>query len=178
MPSPQPGRPFTPEETQTWHGFLVVHAHVIRRLDLLMQRSHGLTLVEFDVLIQLSLAGGQARMTQLADALLLSRSGLTRLIDALALKELVVREPDPADARATLAVLTRSGKRAVSDAGASHRANVRELFLDPLGQSERRAMASGWDTLSRQIAGSEPLSSPGRRGSGASAVRRRRPRIA
>jgi DNA-binding MarR family transcriptional regulator len=168
----------TPEEIQTWHGFLVVHAQVIRRLDLLMQRSHGLTLVEFDVLIQLSLAGGQARMTQLADALLLSRSGLTRLIDALTLKELVVREPDPGDARGTLAVLTRSGKRVVSDAGASHRANVRALFLDPLGQSERRAMSSGWDTLARHLADSEPPPTPVQRGSGASAVRRRRPRIA
>jgi DNA-binding MarR family transcriptional regulator len=90
----------------------------------------------------------------------------------------VVREPDPADARGTLAVLTRAGERAVSSAGATHRANVREHFLDPLGSSERSAMASGWKTLTRHASASEPPSGSVRRESGASAVRRRRPRIA
>ena len=75
------------------------HAAVTRRLDALLSAGHGLSLVQFDVLIQLSLAGGELRMAELADRVLLSRSGLVRIVDALVRRGLAARRTDRADAR-------------------------------------------------------------------------------
>ena len=94
-------------EQKAWRSFLVAHARVARRLEAdLLARSH-MPLAEFDVLMQLSLAEGQRlRMNELADRVLLSRAGITRLIDRLVADGLVARVRCASDARGAYAVLT------------------------------------------------------------------------
>lgn len=141
-----------------------------------MRQEHGLTLVQFDVLINLRIAGGELRMSDLADRLLLSRTGLVRLIDGLVAREWLVRIPDPADARGKLAVLTSDGTAKVRAAGTSHRANVRRLFLDLIGDEQQAALAVIWKDVSSSLDAAGP--EPGVRRASTSAVRRRRGRAA
>jgi hypothetical protein len=71
------------EERDAWFGFLTVHSLVTRELDALLGAAHGMPLVEYEVLLKLSIAGGRLRMSELAYVALLSRSGLTRIVDEL-----------------------------------------------------------------------------------------------
>ena len=80
------------DERGAWAGFLRVHADVTATLDRELQERHRLSLSEYDVLVQLSLgAGSDRRMCDLADAVMLSRSGLSRLVDRLEGSGLVER---------------------------------------------------------------------------------------
>jgi hypothetical protein len=77
-------RELTPEQLAAWSGFLRSHAQIVRALDAELEREHGLPLSSYDVLIQLALAvDRRLRMFELADAIVLSRSGLTRLVARL-----------------------------------------------------------------------------------------------
>lgn len=158
-------------------GFLRAHARVTRRLDALLQAQHGLSLVQFDVLVQLDRAGGALRMSELADRLLLSRTGLVRMIDELARRGLLERRPDGQDARGTLACLTTAGRGRFLEAAAAHRENVRGDFLSPLGPEGRRALPAAWAAIEQHLDEAVPAPSPPRR-SPAAAVRRRRGRAA
>lgn len=178
MAAPKSDNPFSGAEIATWHGFLVTHAKLTKRLDLLMQRDYRLSLAEFDVLIQLSLAGGCLRMTALAEAALISRSGMTRLVDQLVGQGLVAREPDPADARGTLAVLTPAGRRRFAEAAAGHRENVRSHFLNLLTEDERLALSAAWKKAAARLEAETDEPRSARRRSPASANRRRRSRMA
>src|SRR5207237_2294677 len=83
-----------------WRSFLRAHAGVIRELGRELAAEAGLPLAWYDVLLQLAEAPGRRlRMAELADRVLLSRSGLTRLVDRLQAEQLVRREPSPDDAR-------------------------------------------------------------------------------
>ncbi|MDP9496424.1 MAG: MarR family transcriptional regulator, partial [Actinomycetota bacterium] len=90
-----------------WRTFLRAHAVLVRRLEAELVAEHDLPLASYDVLVQLSEAPQQRlRMTELADRVLLSRSGLTRLVDRLVRDGLVERQACSEDARGMLAVLT------------------------------------------------------------------------
>jgi DNA-binding MarR family transcriptional regulator len=81
------------------------------------------------------------RMAQLADRLLLSRSGLTRLIDRLVRAGLVERRRCPEDARGSLAAITPAGRELFDAARPTHLAGVRRLFLDRLSAEEQAGLA-------------------------------------
>ena len=117
-----------PAQMDAWRAFLGAHARLIALLDTELRAAHDLPLTHYDVLVQLSEAGGRLRMSELADAVLLSRSNCTRLIDRLALAGLVEREPDSTDARSRWAVLTESGRRRLRDAAPMHLAGIEEHF--------------------------------------------------
>lgn len=68
------------DEMSAWFGFLDVHWSVTRELDARLIVTHGMALVEYEVLLKLSIAGGAMRMSELADAALLSRNGLIRIV--------------------------------------------------------------------------------------------------
>ena len=172
MSAPRPDR-FTPLELGAWHGFLRTHAQLVRRLDALLVASHNLPLTHFDVLVQLSLAGGSLRMSELAEALLLSRSGVTRIVDVLETTGLVSRSRDPEDARGTLAMLTPEGSEALGSAASAHIENVRRLFLAPLDDERRRSLARAWDAIDAALPNAEAPDRP-RRSSRAPARRPRR----
>ena len=111
----------TAPEQAAWRSFLRAHATVVRRLEAELVAEHELPLASYDVLVQLSEAPERRlRMTELADRVLLSRSGLTRLVDRLARDGLVHRQACPDDARGTLAVLTDAGLDRLRTAWPTH----------------------------------------------------------
>jgi DNA-binding MarR family transcriptional regulator len=110
-----------------WLLLLRTHTRLWDQVESHMRREHGITVARFDVLMQLSLARGRMGLTDLAGALVLSPSGLSKLLDRMAASGLIVREPDPDDARATFARLTPKGRRLVTRARASH-ILLRHLF--------------------------------------------------
>jgi DNA-binding MarR family transcriptional regulator len=143
----KPEERFVRDGQGAWVGMLRVHSMVVRRLDAKLAGSHGMTLNEFEVLLKLHLAGGSLRMSRLAEAALLSRSGLTRIVDELEAQGLVRRETDEDDGRVWLATLTRRGATRFAAARDAHIANVHELFLDPLTAAQRKALAQSWETI-------------------------------
>lgn len=122
----------------------------MRRLDAELVDAHGLPLSHYDVLLQLAEAGGRLRMSELADAVLLSRSGLTRLVDQLERRGLVTRRRSPADARGVEALLTDEGRDRLREAVPTHVAGVRRLFLERLGPERQAALADAWRSLGHE----------------------------
>lgn len=110
-----------------WRDFLRAHAAVTRALEDELADEKVFPLTWYDVLVQLVEAPGRRlRMTELADRVLLSRSGLTRLVDRLVKAGLVERQPCPDDARGTYTVLTAAGFARLRDAAPIHLRGVRE----------------------------------------------------
>jgi DNA-binding MarR family transcriptional regulator len=127
---------------------LRVHADLTRRLDAQLQAEHGLTLSQYEVLLFVAEAPeGRLRMSELADSVLLSRSGMTRLVDRLEALGLVERERCDDDARGLLAAITARGRAAFDAARRTHLAGVRELFLERLSEAEMRRLAAVWERV-------------------------------
>jgi DNA-binding MarR family transcriptional regulator len=117
-------------EHSAWRAFLVAHARVARRLEADLLAASDLPLAEFDVLFQLDIADGQRlRMNELANRVVLSRAGMTRLVDRLVADGLVGRVKCDSDARGAYAVLTERGRERLEAARPGHFAAVRRLFL-------------------------------------------------
>ena len=136
------------EEMAAWGGFLRAHARLVRELDAELHERHGLPLSSYDVLVQLDSAErNRLRMSELADAVLLSRSGLTRLVDRLEEAGMVQRVACRDDQRAAWAVLTDEGRRRLAEARETHRAGVRARFLDRLSDADQRHLAAVWQRL-------------------------------
>ena len=139
---------FTGPELDAWRGFLRTHATLVRELDEELTERHNLPLSSYDVLIQLADApDGMLRMSHLADAVLLSRSGLTRLVTRLAGQGLLERVECKNDARGAFAAITDHGRERLAEARATHRAGVRGRFLDRLSEREQRQLAKAWGRL-------------------------------
>jgi DNA-binding MarR family transcriptional regulator len=103
--------------------------------------AHGLTLSDYDVLVQLARAPEQKlRNIELANAVVLTRSGVTRLVDGLEKDGLVRRASCPSDKRGTLVQITDEGLARLRTAASTHLAGVRELFVERLGQEGREQM--------------------------------------
>lgn len=119
-----------PETTEAaWLRFLRAHAAVTRELSGRLEAAHGLTFSDFDVLVQLFHAEGhRLRRVDLARSVLLTASGITRLLDGLERAGWVTKDRCASDARVTYAVLTEAGLAKIAAARASHAADVDELF--------------------------------------------------
>src|SRR5947208_10931297 len=122
-----------------WRSFLRAHAGVIRELERELAAEAGLPLAWYDVLLQLAEAPGRRlRMAELADRVLLSRSGLTRLVDRLQAEQLVRREPSPDDARGMYTVLLPAGIDRLRQAVPGHLAAIQQHFLSRFGDDDLR----------------------------------------
>ena len=120
-----------------WRAFLRAHAQVVRRLERELADEHGMALTDYDVLVQLAGADRRRlRMSELADRLLLSRSGVTRLVDRLVADGLVERATCDDDRRGQWAALTDSGLTRLRAAAPTHLRGVNEHFLDRLSADE------------------------------------------
>jgi len=140
-------------ELEAWRSFLRAHARVTRLLDAELTAECDLPLGSYEVLLHLNEAPGRTmRMTELADRVLLSRSGLTRLVDRMEADGLIRRESCPSDARGTNAVLTDLGLARLKDAAPIHLRGVREHVIDLLSPEEIAILA---DALGR-VAGTCP----------------------
>src|SRR3954447_25643396 len=120
----------SPTELRAWRGLVRAHTCLIKRLDAQLEAEHGLAITSFEVLTRLGEApGGKLRMHDIAASVMLSRSGLTRLVDRLERDGLVHRCSCENDARGAYAVITGEGRARCASARATHLAGVRELFL-------------------------------------------------
>jgi DNA-binding MarR family transcriptional regulator len=138
----------SPDEISSWKGMLRAHRDLVAGLDAQLEREHSLPLSSYEVLMVLVDApDGRARMGDLANELLLSRSGLTRLVDRLVRKGWVERAPCEDDARGLYAAITRSGRAKVKSARPSHLDGVREGFLSKLSDSDLEALSRAWRKL-------------------------------
>src|SRR3954453_13286992 len=148
MQSPAATPRFSELELDAWRGFLRTHATLVRELDEELTERHGLPLSSYDVLVQLDEApDGMLRMSHLADAVLLSRSGLSRLVSRLESQGLIERRECENDARGAFAAITDRGRERLDEARATHRTGVRQRFLDKLGGREQRQLARAWTRL-------------------------------
>ena len=125
-----------------WRTFLTAHATVIRRLDAELEERESLALSDFDVLVQLQFAGGTLRMRDLADSVLLSRSGMTRRVDRLESAGYVVRAACETDRRGSMASLTDAGRDRLQRALPVHLQGVADHFLCHLAPDERATLRS------------------------------------
>ena len=123
----------TESEQLVWRRLLAVECRLRERLDRELQEAHGMSLGDYDVLVHLSEAeGGSLRMSELAERLLLSRSGLTRRVDGLVRAGWVERKACPDDGRGSLAVLTPAGFEQLRAAAPTHVSGVRRYLIDVL----------------------------------------------
>jgi DNA-binding MarR family transcriptional regulator len=130
-------QPLTDAELGAWRVFLRAHAQITRKLEAELLAEHDLPLPSYDVLLQLAESPGRRlRMTELADRVLLSRSGLTRLVDRLERERLVERAACPNDARGTHAVLTDAGFDRLREAAPTHLRGVSEHVTSRLSDDE------------------------------------------
>ena len=135
-------------EDQAWRAFLHTHARVIRRLDAELQAERGLTLSGYEVLLRLRTAPKCGiRMSQLAEEVLLSPSGCTRVVDQLVTRGLVQRSRDPSDARSQLAVLTGRGRNELRAAAPVHVRGIREHFTGRLTSAQLETIARALGTV-------------------------------
>ena len=127
----------SPTELRAWRSLVRAHACLVKRLDAQLEAEHGLALTSFEVLTRLGDAdGGKMRMHDIATSVMLSRSGLTRLVDRLERDGLVHRCSCENDARGAYAVITEDGRARCAEARATHLAGVRQLFVAHFSQEE------------------------------------------
>lgn len=149
-------RELATEELAAWRGLLRVHSALVKALDAELLAEHDLPLTSYEVLINLQAAPGRRRrMAELAEGVLLSRSGMTRLVDRLERDGLLERDACTEDGRGMFAVLTDKGEELLSRARRTHLDGVRERFLRHFTREELQQLARSWD---RVVPGSADLS--------------------
>ncbi len=113
-------------------ALLRTHARLRDLLELDVRRIGGLSVARFDVLTHLDMAGGRMRLSDLANAIVLSPSGLSKLFDRMEASDLVERQPDPDDARSTVGAITRHGRAVLRKTRQHHHAFLQQIFGDVL----------------------------------------------
>lgn len=139
-----------PDEHQlsAWRAFLHAHATVVERLDHELQEEQNLPLTWYEVLLHLSSArDDRLRLSELASCLLLSRSGITRLMDRMVDAGLVERQPCVTDRRGAFAVLSPGGLDRLRKAAPVHLRGVQQHFAAHLDAGEIEAIRSGLEKV-------------------------------
>jgi DNA-binding MarR family transcriptional regulator len=145
---PASGAALTTRELQAWRGLLRTHAWLTKALDAELDAAHELPLSSYEVLKFLADAEGERmRMCDLAASILLSRSGLTRLVDRLERDGFIVRVSCDDDARGAYAKLTPAGREKLAAARATHLSGVRSLFLGHLSDDEQELLGELFDRV-------------------------------
>ncbi len=128
-------------EQRAWRGYLDMHARLTARLHRQLQADSGLSLSDFDVLVQLTdRADERARVLELAHALQWEKSRLSHHLVRMQQRELVTREQCPDDARGAFVVLTDTGRAAIERAAPPHVEAVRDLLFDQIDEGQVEAL--------------------------------------
>ena len=131
----------TEQRLEAWVAFLRAHAAITRELSAQLQREHGLTLNDYEVLLHLSKADDGMRRVDLAERVLLTASGITRLLEGLENAGFVAKRTCATDARVSYAVLTDEGRERFRAAAETHLRGIDEQFLARYSGSELTALA-------------------------------------
>jgi DNA-binding MarR family transcriptional regulator len=146
------------DEQAAWEGFLRAQATIMRALSGELEQADGMSISSYDVLLQLARAPRRRlRMTELAEAILLSPSGLTRLVERLEREGLVARVKSADDARGAYAALTDRGRARLRKATRSHLNGIRQHFLNQITPHELQILSDIWQRLLTQQAPDVPL---------------------
>lgn len=138
----------SPVELDAWRGLLRVHAWVLKALASELEGAHGLPLTSYEVLAQLAAAPERRmRMCDLADSVLLSRSGMSRLVDRLVRDGLIERCACAQDARGAFACITPAGFELLEAARPAHLEGIRQRFLAHFGEGELAQLGGFWQRL-------------------------------
>ena len=138
----------TEPEMLAWRALVRSTTGLLAVLDNELQREHGLSLGDYEVLVHLSEEPDHAiRMSELAGRLHLSPSGITRRIDGLVKSGLVERRKCPTDRRGSNAVLTPLGMKTLETCAPTHLRGVREHFIDRLKPRELAELASALSAI-------------------------------
>jgi DNA-binding MarR family transcriptional regulator len=139
-----------------WMALVRVYPRYLDFVESEMRREHGVTMPRYDVLAHLDLAGGRLGLSALAAQIWLSPSGLSKLLDRMEASGLIVREPDPSDARSWFAVLTPSGRSRVRRARASHHSLLASTFGGALSDRDLAGLVRAMQRLNASARLSEP----------------------
>jgi DNA-binding MarR family transcriptional regulator len=132
----------TPKQQRVWRDWLAMNAQLPAALHRQLQAESGLSLQDFDVLVQLTdSTEGKVRISQLAKALNWERSRFSHHYKRMEARGLVEREDCPDDARGALIVLTPAGREAIERAAPAHARVVRDLVFDALRDEDLDAVA-------------------------------------
>jgi DNA-binding MarR family transcriptional regulator len=146
------GKELTSERLAAWEALIRTVGALVKTFDSEMEKNFGLPLTWYDVLIQLSEAPeGRLRMQALADKVVLSRSGLTRLVDRMEKAELVRREHSTEDRRGYYAVLKEEGRQVFLRAQPIHHRDIQEHFARHLSDADVRALTRTIGKVSHAI---------------------------
>ncbi|GAA4993860.1 MarR family winged helix-turn-helix transcriptional regulator [Kitasatospora paranensis] len=141
-------------EMAAWRGFLAATNLVARHLERQLKEDAGLSHTQYEILVQLSaVPEGSLRMTDLADRLITSKSGLTYQIGQLERGGLVSRRSCPSDVRGVFAEITEQGREVLRDAAPGHVAAVREALIDVLSPEQLAGLADSLGTVGRRLRG-------------------------
>ncbi|MGK3208409.1 MarR family winged helix-turn-helix transcriptional regulator [Amycolatopsis sp. MEPSY49] len=144
----------SPDHDAAWRAFLRSSALLLRVLDAELRAEHGMTHRTYDALVQLSEAPDRRlHMKELADALVHSTSGLTRVVDGLERAGYARREVDPANRRSTLVVLTDVGLAALEAAWPTHVRGVKRYFADQVSPEQARVLAEVFGAINADLEG-------------------------
>jgi len=156
-PTSQPGGD---PRLRAWVAFLRAHAAIVRRLEAELEAETNLSMAEYDALVQLAAADQRRlRMSELADRVVLSRSGISRLVDRLEARGWVKRTSCPTDARGVWAILTPVGLDTLREATPVHLRGIERHFLRPMDDADREALARALEKVEAWL--HRPDSGPG-----------------
>ncbi len=128
---------------EAWRSYLQSHASILRQLDAELVAAHGMTSRDYEVLLYLAQAPDrQLPMSALATSTMLTRSGITRLVDGLVAAGFIERVACPNDARISYARLTHLGYDKLREAGSTHIASIHRLFLEHFSDAEIDQLAA------------------------------------
>ncbi|GAB3660649.1 MarR family winged helix-turn-helix transcriptional regulator [Glycomyces tarimensis] len=140
------------DEMRTWLAFLAAGTLVDRELDQRLKEDVGLSHLQYEILINLDEApSGAMRMTELAERLISSKSGLTYQVGQLEKAGLARRRPCEWSKSGILAELTDAGRELLERAAPGHVQAVRELVIDVLTPEQRKAIADGLGAVRDRI---------------------------
>jgi DNA-binding MarR family transcriptional regulator len=141
-----------------WRAFLVAHARLFRRLDEELRVEHALSLPEYETLLQIAQAPDRRmRMSQIANRVLLSKSGVTRLVDRLVADGFVERSQCSSDARGAEAGLTPAGLERLRAAATTHLRGIERYFLSAVGGDDLAVLGRLMESISQQTGGESPV---------------------
>lgn len=135
---------------RAWRSLLETHRELINRIEEEFESHTPIDLQQYDVMFHVSEASEGLRMTDLAKAVVLTKSGLTSLVDRMEKAKLIERRADPQDRRATRIHLTSTGKAKLAEASRHHRKVVRTIWTSRMSEEEAAVIV---DVLARVRAG-------------------------
>ncbi|MDQ4137251.1 MAG: MarR family transcriptional regulator [Actinomycetota bacterium] len=137
----------TSDGERAWAALLRAHARFVPRLDQGLQAATGLPLAWYDVLLELSSAGGRLRMSELGERVVLSRTRVSRIVDDLVRAGLVAREANPEDGRSFYALLTEEGVRRFRAGARVYREGIERQFAGRVDAASLRSVAETLEQL-------------------------------